>query len=175
MVMEVIKKIKTKQSVVSMIVRVCALILLIFFFLPTVGISCEGEKIADISGIGAATGTVLVENSSGEKEKADDVNAAVWLFIMPILTIATAVFISKKELVAVACSAANLIMMCIFNAAVKGWVKKNYESYADYLDVEPTAIFSLYIIICVVIILTVVIDKYVIKPGKIKAFLQEIK
>ena len=172
MVMEVIKKIKTKQSVVSMIVRVCALILLIFFFLPTIGISCEGEKIADISGIGAATGTVLVENSSGEKEKADDVNAAVWLFIMPILTIATAVFISKKELVAVACSAANLIMMCIFHAAVKGWVKKNYE---DYLDVEPTAIFSLYIIICVVIILTVVIDKYVIKPGKLKAFLQEIK
>ena len=73
---------------------------------------------------------------------------------------------------------ANIIMMCIFKADVNNWVDDNFEDYASYVKVKTTAAFAFHIIFCILIILALAFDKFVLchpeNRAKLAAIIQKI-
>ena len=149
-------------------IRIAALLLLIFFFIPSVCVSCQGTTV-DVSGFNAAIGNITVES-----EEIDSIDAAPWLFIIPILIIAIGVIATKYHFVTMACAFANIVMMYIFKGAVKDYVKDSVGEYAGYIKVESTAAFSFAIILSLLVILAVAFDKFILNDPKNKEKLEEL-
>ena len=153
---------------ISLGVRIAALLLLVLFFVPSITVSCSGVD-ADVSGLNAAIGTIEVEG-----EDIGDIDAAPWLFIIAALAIAIGVIASKFHFVTMACSFVNIIMIFVFKAAVNNWVKDNFDEYYSYIDVETTAAFAFHIIFCILIILALAFDKFVLLNDGIRAKMEEL-
>ena len=156
---------------ISIGVRIVALLLLIFFFVPSICVSCQGVT-ADVSGFNAAIGNVNVAD-----EDIDDIESAPWLFIIPILVIAMGILATKYHVVTMACAFANIVMMCIFKGAVKAWVKDYFDEYWSYVKVKTTAAFSFTIFLSVLVILAVAFDKFILNhpenKAKVEALIQK--
>ena len=150
------RKIKVKRGI-SIGIRIVALVLLLIFFIPTLCVSCQGEKV-DVSGFDAATGNV-----SREAE------AAPWLFVIPVLAVVIGILATKFHIVTMICAAANIVMMFIFKLAVNIWVEDYFDEAASYVHVNATTAFSLHIILCLLIILATAFDGYILDNPKFKA------
>lgn len=142
---------------ISLGVRIAALLLLVLFFVPSITVSCQGVAPTDVSGFDAAIGTVEVA-----EENVEEIDAAPWLFLIPALAIAVGILACKLHFVTMACSLANIGMIFVFKATVKGWVNDNLAEYASYVIIETKEPFTFHIVLCVLIILAVAFDKFIL-------------
>ena len=144
---------------ISIGVRVTALLLIVFFFIPSICVSCHGVE-AKVSGFNASIGTVNIE---GDDEMEDiEIDAAPWLFIILLLAIAIAVIANKIHLVSMICSFGSIIMMIVFKIAVNAYVKEEFQEFASEVSVETNAVYVFYIIFSVLIILALAFEKYIL-------------
>ena len=148
---------KIKKGI-SIGVRVAALALIVLFFIPSFCVSC-GDMEANVSGFGAAIGNIDVENS--EENATPD--PAPWLFILPILSALIIFYTNQKRIISMVCALGNIIMMFVFKFAVNSYVDKEFEGY---LEIETKPAFAIYIVICILIILALAFDKFILGRKK---------
>lgn len=145
---------------ISIGVRVTALLLILFFFIPSICVSCQGAE-AKVSGFNASIGSVNIEGGGEEMEDVE-IDAAPWLFIILLLSIAIAVIANKIHLVSMICSFGGIVMMIVFKIGVDAWVEDEFAEYASYVNVETNAVYVFYIIFSVLIILALAFEKYIL-------------
>ena len=136
-----------------------ALVLIVLFFIPSFCVSCGGIE-AEVSGFGAAIGNVNVKDS----EENATPEPAPWLFILPILSALIILYANKKRIISTACALGNIVMMFVFKLAVEAYVDK--EELQGYLEVETKPAFTIYIVICILIVLALAFDKFVLGKKK---------
>ena len=83
---------KTLSKIGSTVSLPLALLLLIFFFLPWLDLTCAGNKVADASGWQLVTGNVTPEEMPGQEKDKDDpaesIKARPWFILCLIIPIA---------------------------------------------------------------------------------------
>ena len=156
---------------ISIGVRVTALLLLLFFFLPSICVSCSGVD-ENISGFNAAIG-VEVELDEDMMDPIET-DPAVWLFLIPVCAILIAIIANKKHIVSMVCAACGIILMIAFKIGVNLWVKDYFEDYADMVSVEAKAVYVFYIIFSILIVAALSFEKYVLFNDVNRAKLEKI-
>lgn len=151
---------KSKVSMgISLGVRLGALILLVFFFLPAINVSCQGSGIdesVDISQFDAAIGQV-----DADGEDVGEIDAAPWLFVTVVLSLAIGIIASKWHIVSMICALGNIGMIFVFKASVHHWIERKHEYVANFLQINVKPVFILHIVICGLIFVALAFDLFI--------------
>lgn len=150
---------KTKISrSISIGVRIAAIILLIFFFIPSICVSC-GDYETKLSAFEAATGSINTESTDNSMSESTNPPAAPWLFIMPVLAIAIGIISTKFHIVTAICSIANIVMMFIFYANVNMYIEDSLKVFSGYVKVQASGTFTFVIVVSALIVVAVIADR----------------
>lgn len=145
---------------ISIGVRVTALLLILFFFLPSICVSCSGVEVK-VSGFNASTGTVNLDDL-GEEFEDLTVEAAPWLLIALALAIVIAIVANKLQIVSIGCAIGGVIMMIAYKIGVDAWVDREFAEMASMISVKTNAVYAFYIIFCILIAAALAFEKFVL-------------
>ena len=141
------------------IIRLCALVLVILFFVPTTTVSCsfygEKEKI-DISPFGLATG-IWNDNSEDMGSIAMENDAYPVLFAMMGLSIVLILLGSKIPILGVVITILNDLVLYLMHYGILLYVR---EEYGDNIFVKQTGAFGWYVTISIIIIILLLLKQF---------------
>lgn len=161
-------------------VRIAAILLIIFFFVPTVSVSCSGYT-TEISALNAVTGNYggantdaslggLLGTTSTSMSQGIVSSSAYLLLLLPVLAILILVFSNSNAIISSVCAAGSAIGMLLFKSGVKKEVKLMMGEmgedaiYGEELfSVKGTIWFTIHIIVCIAIIAVLMYEKFVLQ------------
>ena len=139
----------------STIIRLCALILVVLFFIPTSIVSCSSYGIkasVDISPFGLATGNLKMESNSPEDteeyaEDLDNIDAQPVLFAMLALSVILLLLGSKLPILGALSSVANAVVLYIMHTKIAEYIAREYEGMG--VGLTKTNVYYIYMVISV--------------------------
>ena len=156
----------------STIIRLCALILVILFFVPTSIASCSsyGTRVSvEISPFELAAGKLKMESNSADvveeyAENLDDVEAQPIVFIMLALSVIILALGSKLPILGAFISIVNAVSMYVMHFKIAEYVSDEYD---DMVNLIKTNAYYAYIIIAVIIAVLLLLKQFNVY-GKLK-------
>lgn len=144
------------------IVRLCALVLVILFFVPTTTVSCEywTDTIEyDISPFGLATGTWNDDTENIEEIEEYTVKDDTYpvLFIMLVLSVVLVILGSKIPILGSVLTLVNIVFLYLMHFGILNYAKENYE---DTFAIKQTGAFGWYVTISIIIIALLMMKQF---------------
>lgn len=135
----------------STIVRLCALILVVLFFVPTTIVSCEGynDYRVEVSAFGVATGDLQTDYT--------DIDAHPELFAMLGLSLVLLFLGSKYPILGAVATAANVAMLYLMYDGIIDYVSDS--SGVSSFTVTKTEAFTGYVVVCIVIVVLLLLKQ----------------
>jgi hypothetical protein len=142
---------------ISTLIRLCALVLIILFFVPTSIASCSSYGITasvDISPFNLAIGNLKMETNdpdetADEAEAIESIEAKPVLFVMLALSAVVVALGSKVPILGAILSVGNAVAIFIMHLKIAEYIATEYEGMS--VELEKTAAYYIYIIVAVVI------------------------
>ena len=142
---------------ISTLIRLCALVLIILFFVPTGIASCSSYGITasvDISPFNLAIGNLKMETNdpdetADEAEAIESIEAKPVLFVMLALSAVVVALGSKVPILGAILSVGNAVAIFIMHLKIAEYIATEYEGMS--VELEKTAAYYIYIIVAVVI------------------------
>lgn len=144
----------------STIIRLCALILVILFFVPTTIVSCNSytENFqVEISPFGLATGDLKAGSEEAE-EYIDEVEAQPILFVMLGLSVVLLLLGSKVPILGIAVTVANTVMLYLMHNKILEYVAEEYDGMGVY--VNKTGAFTGYVVLAVLVVILLIMKQF---------------
>ena len=143
---------KKISKFISLGIRIAALILVVIFFVPTICVSCQGEESTEISGFAAAVGNIDSEDVDAEAKPV--------LFVIPALALLIAALGNKLHIISAIAAEGNIIAMILMKNGVQKMVEERFDEFAGYITVETTNAYTIHMVVCVVIVIALLVDKF---------------
>lgn len=137
---------------ISMGIRIAALILIVFFFIPSICVSCDDIEV-NFSAFEAAMGKVEEDIA----QKTDFVLFAILIFPIFILICS-----NIKPMVSVTMSVMNILAMIVYIIMVKLRCNSYFEGVEMMVNVKPKFAFVLNILLSLAIIGAIIFEQKII-------------
>ena len=140
------------SKIISIGIRIAALLLIVLFFVPSICVSCDDME-ANFSAFEAALGKV-------EEDLAmeDDYILFVLLLFPLVILICT----NNTPMITATVSAMNIVSMIVYIIMVKVRCNAYFEGIEMMIEVKPKFAFILNIALCAAIIGVVVFERHII-------------
>jgi len=144
----------------STIIRLCALILVILFFVPTTIVSCNSYMTSyevEVSPFGLATGTLNADSEDAE-EYTEEIEAQPVLFVMLGLSVVLLILGSKFPILGAIVTLANTVMLYLMYNGIVDYIVEEYDGMG--VHVSKTGAFTGYVALTVVVIVLLIMKQF---------------
>lgn len=140
------------SKIISIGIRIAALLLIVLFFVPSICVSCDDME-ANFSAFEAAMGQV-------EEDLAMEYDYI--LFVLLLLPLIILICANKVSVITATVSVMNIVAMIIYIIMVKIRCDAYFEGIEMMVSVEPKFAFILNIVLCAAIIGVVIFERRII-------------
>lgn len=158
------------KEIISIAVKILALILLVLFFVPTISVSCSKIEV-EISAFDAASGNIDEKinyefGSEAVDSDSEEYKAEPLLYLFIIFAVAILIIANKNAIASSILSLCSIILLIVFKSTINAKVEENM-SYG-VVKIEITPWFYVHIFICVSIIAVLMYEKFILKNSENK-------
>jgi ribosomal protein L40E len=165
----------TTESKVKLVIRICAVILLVLFFVPTISVSC-GDYEIEFSAFEAGAGlidekandefsdlfdelgdlSIDGDEAKSDEDEMDDIDPELIVFVFVIMALFVFRYATKKPLESAAMAGLSALCMQGLKYGTEYRIEEQMDfdevNFSSFFEVDTTPWFSVHIAVCVIII-----------------------